>query len=175
MKGKGQKNMTVQEAIKVRRSIRKYEDREVEPEKLKQVLEAMRLAPSAVNAQKWKFFAITDPVVREKIASVCMGTPEWIKNAPVILIAAGYGSGIMTCGHDASSVDLTIPMSFATLEAAELGLGTCLVASFHQEDIREILGLDDSWRIPLLSPLGYAAENPDARMRKPAEEVIQVI
>ena len=163
--------MNVIEAIEKRRSIRLYEDRAVEPEKLHQVLEAMRLAPSAVNAQKWKFFAVSDPVVKEKIASVCMGGPKWLKDAPVILIAAGYGSGIMTCGHDASSVDLTIPMSFATLQAMELGLGTCLIASFHQEEICEILGLDDTWRIPLISPLGYPAEYPDARPRKEAEEV----
>ena len=60
--------MNVIEAIEKRRSIRLYEDRAVEPEKLHQVLEAMRLAPSAVNAQKWKFFAVSDPVVKEKIS-----------------------------------------------------------------------------------------------------------
>lgn len=167
--------MRVMEAIETRRSIRQYDERPVEREKLLKVLEAMRLAPSACNGQKWKFFAAADPALRERIASACVGSPEWIKAAPVILIAAGYGTGIMTCGHDASSVDLTIPMSYATLEAAEQGLGTCLIASFKQEDICEILGLDDAWRVPLIATLGYAAEAPDARPRKAADEVTAIL
>lgn len=167
--------MNVMETIAARRSIRQYEERPVEREKIQEVLEAMRLAPSACNGQKWKFFAVADPALREKIASICLGGPEWIRHAPVILIAAGYGPGIMTCGHDASSVDLTIPMSYATLEAVELGLGTCLIASFRQEDVCEILGLDDTWRIPLIATLGYAAEAPGARPRKAADEVTAIL
>ncbi|MBQ7841646.1 MAG: nitroreductase family protein [Lachnospiraceae bacterium] len=167
--------MNVMEAIAARRSIRKYEDRPVEQEKIQKILESMRLAPSAGNGQKWKFFAVVDPAVIEKIGSVCLGTPDWIKTAPAILIGAGYGPGIMTCGHDTSSVDLTIPMSYASLEAVELGLGTCLIASYKQEDVCGILGLDDSWRIPLIATLGYGAEAPDARPRKDAAEVTQVI
>ena len=167
--------MNVLEAIAARRSIRKYDDRPIEADKLQKVLESMRLAPSAGNGQKWKFFAVIDPEVIEKIGSVCLGTPDWIRTAPIILVAAGYGPGIMTCGHDASSVDLTIPMSYATLEAVEQGLGTCLIASYKQEDVCGILGLDDSWRIPLIATFGYPAEDPEARSRRPADEVIQII
>lgn len=167
--------MDVIKAIEERRSIRKYEDKPVEAEKLNQVLEAMRLAPSAGNAQKWKFFAVTDPELREKIGDGCLWQQSWIKTAPVILVAAGYGSGIMTCGHDASSVDLTIPLSYATLAAVELGLGTCLIASYHQEDVCKLLGLDETWRIPMIATLGYPAEEPEARPRKTAEEVIQIL
>ena len=167
--------MNVMEAIAKRRSIRKYENRPVEAEKLTLVLESMRLAPSAGNGQKWKFFAVTDPALVAKIGSVCLGTPEWIRTAPVILIGAGYGPGIMTCGHDASSVDLTIPMSYATLEAVELGLDTCLIASYHQEEVCALLGLDEGWRIPMIATLGYSAEAPEARPRKAADEVCQIL
>lgn len=146
-----------------------------ELEKMELIFESMRLAPSAGNAQKWKFYAVKDPAVKEKIIASCLRAPEMLRQAPVILISAGNGAGIMTCGHDASSIDLSIPMSFAMLEAHALGLGTCWMASYHEDGVREALGLDETWRIAAISPLGYPDEDPDVRPRKPLEEVTEII
>ena len=63
--------MTVSEAIAARRSIRKYDPRPIEPEKLRQVLEAGRLAPSGSNRQEWKFIVVTDPQLRQQLATAC--------------------------------------------------------------------------------------------------------
>ena len=167
--------MNVFESIEERRSIRKYLDKPVEPEKLDKILETMRLAPSAGNRQKWLFIAVTDPAKREEIRQICNGQPAWIGEAPVILVPAGWDDDIMTCGHSVCTVDQMIAASYASLEAVELGLGTCLIASFHQEDVRKILDLPEGYVIPIILTLGYAAEAPDARPRKSAEEVEKII
>lgn len=165
--------METMRVIADRRSVRKYRPDPVEPEKLQAVLEAMRLAPSARNRQQWKFFVVTDPQVKERIAASVGATPAMIQGAPAVLLAAGTG-GEMNCGHLSSSVDLTIAMTVGVLAATDLGLGTCLVASHREEGVREALGLSEEWRIPLLSPLGYPDESPDPRPRKALDEVAEI-
>ena len=160
--------MNVWEAIQTRRSIRQYEERPVEEDKLRQILEAMRLAPSAMNAQNWRFFIITDPKVRAEAA-------PGLFDAPALIVAAGNGNGTMICGHTACTVDLTIAMTMGIIQAQELGLGTCLVASIPEQRVRDALGLPTDWRIPLVATLGYPAETPAPRPRKPAEQVCRII
>ena len=126
-----------------RRSIRKYRPDPVEPEKLRKILEDMRMAPSAVNRQEWKFIIVTNPELRRKIA----GKSDVLSEAPALLIAAGTG-GEMTCGHLSCTVDLTIAMTVGVLAATNLGLGSCFVASFRESDVREALGFSEEWRIP---------------------------
>ncbi len=81
----------------------------------------------------------------------------------------------MTCGHTACTVDLTIAMTMGIIQAQELGLGTCLVASIPEQRVRDALGLPTDWRIPLVATLGYPAETPAPRPRKPAEQVCRII
>ena len=166
--------MNVMEAIQTRRSIRKYKPDPVEPEKLEQILQAMRLSPSARNNQQWKFFIVTDPAVKATIARGVEYSPELIEGAPALLAAAGTGDRIMNSGHLCSSVDLTIAMTEGILEATELGLGSCFVASHDETVIRQALGLSPEWRIPLISPLGYADEAPEPRPRKDFAEVAEI-
>lgn len=160
--------MDVFELIKSRRSIRQYNNIPIEKDKLVRILEAMRLAPSAVNLQEWKFFIITNT---EIISNIWHSE----QRVPALIIATGEGNGIMTCGHERSTVDLTIAMTMGILQAQELGLGTCIVAGFHEEEVRKQLGLSEEWRVPLISLLGYPAETPEPRPRKPFQEVCCIL
>ena len=163
--------MNVMEAIKTRRSIRKYADKPVEDEKLNLVLEAARISPSAANAQNWRFIAVTDKDVLAKLY-VASHEQQSVKEAPCMLVACATGNRVMACGQPTSSVDLSIAMSYMILEAHELGLGTCWLGHFKEDEVKLALDIPEDVAVVAITPLGYPAEQPEARPRKSAEEVI---
>ncbi len=164
--------MTVAEAIAGRRSIRSYLPREVEAEKLAAVLEAGRLAPSARNRQEWRFVAVTDPALRERLAQAAHGQ-EFVAQAPVVLVICDTGGEYtMTCGQPGGTVDCSIALSFMMLQATELGLGTCWLGKYDEQSVREILAIPADVRVVAMTPLGYPAEDPAPRPRKQTAEVV---
>ncbi|KAF5059252.1 FMN reductase [anaerobic digester metagenome] len=164
--------MDVFEAVKERRSIRKYRDAEVEEEKLQKILESARLAPSAANRQQWKFLVVKSQKTREKLVEPAHGQ-QMVAQAPVLVVACSTESEhVMPCGQPAYTVDLSIAVSFMILEAQELGLGTCWLGAFSEDAFKEILEIPDDIRIVAAFTLGYADEDPDPRPRKPLDEVI---
>lgn len=167
--------MEVMEAIQNRRSIRKYLDKQIDPDKLEKVATAFQLAPSATNAQNWSLLIVQNPVVKEKIRNITLSKAEMLTKAPAILVAVGLNQGIMTNNHRVDTVDLSIAFSYAILEAYEQGLGTCWMASYNEEELRAALELEDNMSIIAISPIGYPDENPGPRPRKPLEEVIKYI
>jgi nitroreductase len=171
--------MTVSQAIKERRSIRKYKSTPVEPEKLKEIAEAFRLAPSATNSQSWKLIIVTDSDKKEQIARQAApnnGDPTpFILEAPVLLIGTCDTPRVMENNHKVSTTDLSIAMSFVMLKAQELGLGTCWMGYYKEEGVRAALGLSEDIGVVAIMPLGYADEAPEARPRKNMEEVVEYI
>lgn len=167
--------MQVMEAIETRRSIRNFKPDPVEREKLMRIAEAFRLSPSARNGQNWKLLIVTDPKKKEFVRKAALGAPQFLQDAPALLVACGLHQGVMTCGHRADSVDVSIAMSFCVLEAWELGLGTCWMASYREQDVRSALNLDDGMSIVMISPLGYPSDIPEAKPRKPLAEVVEFI
>ena len=163
--------MTVMEAIQGRTSIREYLDTPIEEEKLLQVLEAGRLAPSAANGQHWKFLVVQDYDIRQKLMPAC-GGQSFIGQAPAVLVLVGTKPGIMTNSQPAEAVDLSIAMSFMILEAYELGLGTCWIAAYRQEPVKAVLNIPDEYSVVAVSPLGYPAVPPRLRPRKELSEVV---
>jgi nitroreductase len=164
--------MDLFEAIEKRRSVRAWEDREVEEEKLQQVLEAARLAPSARNLQEWKFVVVRDAGLREQLIEAANGQ-RFVGEAPVVIAAcAPDHDHVMSCGHASFLVDLSIALEHIALSARAVGLGTCWIGAFNQEKVRAILGIPDSVQIVELMPLGYPAAWPDARGRKPLDEIV---
>lgn len=165
--------MTVFEAIRKRRSIRKYRDRPVPASVLRKVLEAARLAPSAMNQQAWRFIVVRD---RGKLRSLAAGC-RWgafVAEAPVALVFCGTdGRSIMTNGQRAATVDVSIAMSYVTLAATALGLGTCWLASYRQEPVKRLLGIPRKATIVAVTPLGYPAERPGPRPRKSLRQVVR--
>ena len=113
------------EAIRARRSIRVYQDRPIEEEKLRRVLEAGRLAPSARNLQDWKFIIVRDKNKRQRLSVVALDQ-SFVAQAPVVIVACGTETEyIMTCGQYTYPIDVSIAVDHMSLEAIEQGLGTC--------------------------------------------------
>jgi len=165
--------MDVFDAIRTRRSIRKYLNKPIEQEKLSKILEAARLSPSAANRQPWKFIVVTDPKVKEELRAAY--DRDWFVSAPVIIVACALPgeAWVRSDGEEYWKVDLAIAMQDLILEAWEQGLGTCWIGAFREEEVKRILGIPDEVRVVALTPLGYPAEEKGpVTQRKPLKEII---
>lgn len=167
--------MDFMELAKKRFSVRKYKDTKVDRDKIKEVLEAGRIAPSAVNFQPWHFIVIDDEELKEKICTTY--GRNWIKFAPVIIVVCGDHnvSWHRDDGKDHCDIDIAIAIDHMTLKATEMGLGTCWVCKFDAEKCHDILNLPDNIEAIALLPLGYPLKEADTerhqKMRKSAEEI----
>jgi nitroreductase len=163
--------MDVFEAISRRRSIRKYKTTPVEEDKLDKILEAARIAPSAANRQEWKFLVVKDREIRQKLVNAANGQ-NFVGEAPVTIVACSTESErVMPCGQYAYTVDLSIATSFMILEATELGLGTCWLGAYKEDEVKKILNIPEDIRVPAMFTLGYADETPGPRPRKTIDQV----
>jgi nitroreductase len=168
----GDTTMDVFTAIKQRRSVRAYKPAEIEEDKLKKVLEAARLAPSASNRQDWKFVIIREKETKKKLARAAFGQ-SFIGEAPVVIVACGTEpKTIMACGQPTSTVDVSIACAFIMLAAYEQGLGTCWIGAFSEDEVRKILKIPEPVRVVAVIPLGYPDEGPSQRDRKDFDEIV---
>lgn len=164
--------MELGEAIKKRRSIRKYLTRKVENDKLDRVLEAGRLAPSAKNLQEWRFVVVRDEGRRKRLADAAKGQ-TFVGEAPVVIAAcATVTDYVMTCGQLTYPIDLAIAVEHMVLAAAAEGLGTCWIGAFYEEEVKKILNIPPEVRVVALLPLGYPDESPHPRPRKEIGEIV---
>jgi nitroreductase len=159
-------------AISNRRSIREYRDIEVEEEKINKILEAARLAPSAANRQKWKFIVVTDKEIRQSLVKAANGQ-KFIEKAPLVLVACSTESEtVMPCGQYAYTVDLSIAVSFMILEAVELGLGTCWLGAFNENEVKNVLEIPPDIRVVAIATIGYPDEKLPQRFRKTLDQIV---
>lgn len=164
--------MDVFEAISKRRSIRKYKDTPVEEDKLHKILETARIAPSAANRQEWKFLVVKGRETRQKLVNAANGQ-QFVGEAPVTIVACSTESEkVMPCGQYAFTVDLSIAISFMILEATELGIGTCWLGAFKEDEVKKILDIPEEIRVPAMFTLGYADESPVPRPRKDFGDIV---
>jgi nitroreductase len=162
--------MDLYEAIRNRRSIRAYQHRPVEEDKLSRVLEAGRLSPSARNTQARKFVVVRDEELRKALAEAA--EQAFIAHAPVVVAVVSLEPDrMMHCGVPSGPVDCAIAIDHMTLAATAEGLGTCWIGHFDQDACCEILDVPPGAKIIELMVLGYPAEEPKARPRKKPEEV----
>lgn len=170
--------------IEMRRSIRKYIDKEVEEEKLTQILNSARLAPSGNNTQPWHFIVIKSEKNRQKLA-YASHNQKWMMSAPIFIVCvADISSRIKdtkeicldenTKEKELKKIirDTSISIEHMVLEAENLGLGTCWVAWFTQDEIRPLLNIPSDKYVVSIITLGYKDENPKARPRKKLEEIV---
>jgi nitroreductase len=139
-----------------RYSVRNFESRSIEKEKLLYVLEAARIAPSAANFQPWTFLIVTDPEILKSIQSLYRR--EWLKTAPAIIVAMGdhnKGWHRLLDGKDFTEIDVAIAVDHLTLAATEQGLGTCWICNFDTEKCCNLLNTPDNLEIIALIPIGY--------------------
>lgn len=170
--------------IKMRRSIRKYINKQVEDEKIISLLESARLAPSGSNTQPWHFIVVKSELSREKLSKVAHDQ-RWMLTAPVFIVCVAdircrIDKDIDISLNEESPQgelkqiirDTSISIGHMLLEADNLGLGSCWVAWFIQEEIRPILNIPTDKYVVGIVTLGYANETPKARPRKKLEEII---
>jgi nitroreductase len=165
--------MNVIEAIRTRKSVRKFLDKPVEREKLLEVLEAGRLAPSASNRQEWRYVVVTDKRMRERLAEAA-NNQSFVGQAPVVIVCcAETNQHRMACGELCYPIDCAISMDHMTLRATELGLGTCWIGAVSAAKVRELLGIPDAMPLIDLLPLGYPADPaPAPKNRKSLDEIV---
>jgi nitroreductase len=163
------------QVIRDRRSIRKYMDRPVEREKIEQVLEAARLAPSWKNMQCWRFLVLTGMENREALlAAFPEDNPgkRAIASAPVVIVVCAdpAESGVEN-GMEYYLADTAIAFTHLCLAAHAIGLGSCWMGLYEESIIREALGIPAGVRIVGVTPLGYPDQEPKPRPRKGVAEI----
>jgi nitroreductase len=154
----------VKEAIQSRMSIRKYEHRPIPKKILEELLDSMRLAPSASNKQRWHMIVVTDEELRKKLVPVS-GNQKFVGECSAFLV------GVTEPGAYYSTVDMTIALDHLTLRAVDLGLGTCWIGDFEPEKVKELLGVPKDRDVPVCMTLGYPAQKPSSRSRKGLSEL----
>ena len=165
--------MAFSELIKTRYSVRAYKPDPVEDEKLEQVLEAARLAPTAANRQPFRFIVMRTKGREAELQRIYKRA--WFTQAPVILcVCAIPAEGwVRVDGKGYADVDAAIAMDHLILAATDLGLGTCWIAAFDPAAAREVLGLPDGVEPIAFTPLGYPASRPTAKTRKPLADMVR--
>ncbi len=160
------RKMNVYEAIRKRRSVRKYSGRDIEEEKLNKVLEAARIAPSASNRQEWRFIVVKNMQTRKQLSEAAKNQ-KFVAEAPVVIVCCAETDGHeMTCGLKCYPIDVAIAIDHMTLQAVEEGLGTCWVGAFFADKVREILNIPEEIKIVELLALGYPAEPLEEKTKK---------
>ncbi len=164
--------MDVRKAIESRRSIRVYDSREVEEDKLVRVLESGRLSPSAKNIQERRFIIVRDTKTR-KLLSEAARNQKFVAEAPIVIAACSVETKyIMSCGQLAYPIDTAIAVDHMTLSAVEEGLGTCWIGAFDEKRVKEILNVPDGVRVVSLLTLGYPSAIPHPTSRKSLDEIV---
>ena len=156
-----------------RYSVRAYESRLPEHEAWQYVMDCVRMAPSAVNFQPWKFRYLQSPEEIARLAQ-CYNR-EWFKNIPACFIAYKDMSTAWTRKLDGKShgdIDIAIAVEHLCLAAAEKGLGTCWVCNFEVEKCKELFPVPENLEPVVLIPIGYSADNLKEKSRKTLEEIL---
>ncbi|MBI4282272.1 MAG: nitroreductase family protein [Chloroflexi bacterium] len=161
------------ELVQKRYSVRSYKHHAVEDEKLGQVLEAARLAPTAANRQPFLLIVAHTAGREAELGRMYRGA--WFVEAPIVICACGIPSQawVRRDGKSYCDVDVAIVVDHITLAAADLGLGTCWIGAFDSAAARDVLGLPDYVEPIALTPLGYPADQPRPKRRKPITELVR--
>jgi nitroreductase len=179
---KEEMRMDLMEAIKGRRSIRKYKSDAVSEETLQKVTEAVKWSPSWANSQCWELILVRDLNVRSELADTLPSTnparPS-LTEAPLVVVLCGKRgiSGFkrgeaVTAKGDWLMFDAGLAMQSLCLAAHHLNLGTVIVGMFDHKKAEEILGLPDNVEVVAMTPLGYPAAQGAAPKRKEVSEFV---
>ena len=170
------------ELIKSRQSDRKYSNQPVEKENIERIIEAGRLAPSACNAQPWKFIVVDNPELLSKLAEAAsaklLGMNSFVDQATAMIVVvreqANFSSriGATIKNKDYSLIDIGIASQSICLQAEAEGVGSCILGWFDEKLVKKILSIPKSKRVELLITLGYSLNEKREKRRKPKEETI---
>jgi len=150
-----------------RRSIRRYEQKEIPKDVLDKILDAGRQAPSAANRQPWHFIVVTDPEIKKELSKGMFN--RFIKDTPVTIVGCAHKDLI---AGKWSIISTTIALHNMVVAAWAMGIGSCWVGDFNEEKIKKLLNIPESWNIVALISFGYPAEKPQPRKKKSIEEIV---
>jgi nitroreductase len=180
--GKEEVDMDLMEAIKGRRSIRKYKPDPVPEEVFRTLMETVRWSPSWANTQCWEIIVVKDPKIKSELATALTKTNPALSSmteAPLVIVlcgkkgVSGFKKGeAVTVRGDWLMFDTGIAMQTLCLTAHSLGLGTVVVGMFDQKKAEEILGVPQNVEVVVMTPLGYPAAEGSAPKRKELSEFI---
>ena len=164
------------EVIKERRSIRKYEEKDIPEELVNRVLDAVRWTPSWINTQCWEVVVVKDKEIKERLQkTISKGNPaaKAIVEAPVIFAVCGrleksgyYKDKVSTKFGDWYMFDIGLATQNLCLMAHNLGLGTVIVGLFDHDRAKETLNVPTGYELVVLIPMGYPAKTPAAPKRR---------
>lgn len=166
----------VLDAVKGRRSVRAFKNQDVPVEIVEKLIDAARWAPSAGNIQPWEFIIVRKPEIKRRLAEAALGQTFIEKASVVIVVCAneslssqGYGARgkRLYCIQDTAAATQNIH-----LVAYSLGLGTCWIGAFREEEVREILEIPQGVRPIAIIPVGYPAETPSPGSRRPLDQIV---
>lgn len=150
--------MDIYELIKLRKSVRSYKDDQIPRDVLERVIDAGRLAPSASNAQEWRFLVVFDEQKRKELASFT-NKHDFIAEAPAIIVCcAETDQRFMRCGISAFTVDVSIAIDHITLAAAAEGLGTCWIGGFDADAVKKACDIPNDIVVVELLSIGYPTD-----------------
>lgn len=168
--------MDLFEAIKSRRSVRAFTREKVSKEEVEKLIDAARWAPSAGNIQPWEFIVVRKPEIKRRL-SIAALRQTFIEKAPVVIVVCanqirsgrGYGArGVnLYCLQDTAAATQNIHLA-----ATALGLATCWVGAFKEEEAKKTLNLPEGVRPVAIIPVGHPAKKPMARSRRHINEII---
>lgn len=168
--------------IQSRRSHRKYSNRAVEREKIERIIEAGRMAPSACNAQPWKFIVVDDPALLKELAEAAaaklLGMNWFVDQVPVQIVVVRENPnftskvGGQIKNKDYSLIDIGIACENICLQAEAEGLGSCMLGWFDENRVKKILSIPKSKRVELIITIGYSLAEKREKRRKPPEETV---
>jgi nitroreductase len=156
-----------------RYSVRAYKPDPVEDDKLQSILNAARMAPTAANRQPFQLIVIHTSGREVDLKRIYHR--DWFSQAPLVIgVCALPGTAwVRRDGKNYADVDATIAMDHLILAAAHMGLGTCWVAAFDPAAAREILKLPNDVESIAFTPLGYPADQPKPKERKPITALVR--
>jgi nitroreductase len=175
-------NKDILNVIQKRQSDRSFLTKPIEKDKLYRLLEAARLAPSACNAQPWKFIIVDNQALKLKIAdctsSKILGMNHFTKQAPIHIVIveekANFTSsaGSLIKGKHFPLMDIGIAAEHICLQAEAEGLGSCMMGWFDEPKVKKLLHIPKSKKVPLIIAIGYPAKEKREKRRKSLEEII---
>lgn len=155
--------------VELRQSYRKFNDKEIEEEKLKKCLEAGRLAPSASNSQPWTFVVIKDKNLKNEVAQNTYGPlksfNKFVPQSNIIIAIIQEKKKILTeiggriKDKDYALIDIGIAAEHICLQAAEEGIGSCMLGWFDEKKVKQLLNVPENKNIPLLIAMGYTPDD----------------
>jgi nitroreductase len=168
--------MELFEIIKNRRSIRSYKKQNLPSGTIEQLLEAARWAPSAGNVQSCEFVVVTTAEVKEELSKVAYGQKDLVEAPVVIVVCANEDLAAQRYGARGKTLyclqDTAAAVQNILLTAYSLGLGSCWIGAFKEEEVAKLVNAPKGIRPVAMIPVGYPNQNPQAPRRKPLSETM---